>query len=191
MGPALIRRPGLRDDSSRNLRKLITKVEGRGPVTGHLAIWLDCHPQVIINIFIKLITERKISGVIGAIVKESWPPAPWGEQGPNSCCDCFSLVANKAAVSGGGGRVSRLLWKSWQINCLLRPLQRQRNELEGRKEICCFLLKTTTPVCVCARVQTYACLWLNVCKWVRVNTCSCVEAHKMLLQQKRIVFDSL
>lgn len=30
MGPALIRRPGLRDDSSRNLRKLITKVEGRG-----------------------------------------------------------------------------------------------------------------------------------------------------------------
>lgn len=31
MGPALIRRPGLLDDSSRNLRKLITKVEGRGP----------------------------------------------------------------------------------------------------------------------------------------------------------------
>lgn len=30
MGPALIRRPGLLDDSSRNLRKLITKVEGRG-----------------------------------------------------------------------------------------------------------------------------------------------------------------
>lgn len=30
MGPALIRRAGLLDDSSRNLRKLITKVEGRG-----------------------------------------------------------------------------------------------------------------------------------------------------------------
>lgn len=147
-----------------------------GPVTGHLAIWLDCHPQVIINIFIKLITERKISGVIGAIVKESWPPAPRGEQGPNSCGGCFSLVANKAAVSGRGGKVSRLLWKSWQINCLLPPLNspaKTANELRGRKEICCFLLKTTTPVCVC------------VC--VRVNTCChCAETNKTSQQNQEI-----